>query len=81
MQCETVRIVAEKSDDNESGFIVINKSDFDADKHELFDAEPGEPEAPALTAKQMKEALTTLGVEFKPNANKAELQALLDAAE
>jgi hypothetical protein len=42
--------------------------------------EEGEGEQAALTAKQMKEALTVRGIEFKLNASKAELQALLDAA-
>lgn len=39
-----------------------------------------EGESAPLTAKQMKEALTARGIEFKPNASKADLQALLDAA-
>lgn len=34
----------------------------------------------AMTAVQMKEALTARGIEFKGNASKADLQALLDAA-
>jgi hypothetical protein len=74
----TVQIVSPISDDNPLGFIVINESDFDADKHELFGADD---EAVTLTAKQMKEALTARGIDFKPNASKADLQALLDAAQ
>lgn len=37
MQTETVKIKAPTSSDNELGFIVINKSDFDSAKHEPFD--------------------------------------------
>ncbi len=32
--CKTVKIKAE----TDSGFIIINESDFDADKHVLYDA-------------------------------------------
>jgi len=32
MNCETVKIVAE----NEQGFIIINKDDFDKSKHTLY---------------------------------------------
>jgi hypothetical protein len=71
----TVQIASPVSDDNPLGFIVINESDFDANTQELFGAE-----AVTATAKQMKEALTARGTEFKPNASKADLQALLDAA-
>lgn len=31
----TVKIVAEKTEDNPNGYIVINESDFDPDEHEL----------------------------------------------
>lgn len=36
------------------------------------------PAAPDLTAAQMKELLTERGIDFKSNASKADLQALLD---
>lgn len=48
----------------------------ECEKREV-EAEP-EPDAPELTAKQIKEALTARGIEFKSNASKADLQALLD---
>lgn len=38
--CPTVRIKAEVTDDNPLGYVVINKEDFDAETHELFEAEP-----------------------------------------
>lgn len=33
MQVETIRVKF----DNDQGFCIINKDDFDAEKHELFD--------------------------------------------
>lgn len=72
----TVQIVSPVSNDNPLGFVVINESDFDADVHELVGAEP----EVGMTAKELKAALTARGIEFKSNASKADLQALLDAA-
>jgi hypothetical protein len=74
----TIRIKSEPSDDNPLGFVIINESDFDASVHELFDAAP---EPAGLTAKQLKAALVEKGLEFPSNASKADLQALLDAAQ
>jgi hypothetical protein len=43
--------------------------------------ETAEEEGPkAMTAAELKEALTAKGIEFKGNASKADLQALLDGA-
>jgi hypothetical protein len=78
MSIETVRITSPVSDDNPDGFIVINKSDFDPDQHALFDTEAAEP---GMSAKELKAALTERGIEFKSNASKADLKALLDAAQ
>jgi hypothetical protein len=72
----TIRIKSEPSEDNPLGFIVINESDFDADKHELFDAEPV---AKPLGIAELRDTLTARGIEFDPTAKKADLQALLDA--
>ncbi|HEX5126496.1 MAG TPA: hypothetical protein VFW00_07125 [Rhodocyclaceae bacterium] len=72
----TVQIASPVSDDNPLGFIVINESDFDADKHTLFGAEPTK----APTAAELRDTLTAKGIDFKPNASKADLQAALDAA-
>jgi hypothetical protein len=73
----TICIKSDPSEDNPLGFVIINESDFDADKHELFDAEPV---AKPLTIAELRDALTARGIEFDPSAKKADLQALLDAA-
>jgi hypothetical protein len=36
MTCETVKI---KNDRQESGYVIINKSDFNPDEHQLFGVE------------------------------------------
>jgi len=50
---ETVRVKCPVTEDNDQGFYIINKEDFDAEKHELFDApkiEPGELTVPPAWA-------------------------------
>lgn len=36
MELETVKIVSPVSEGNPHGYIVINKEDFDKEKHEIF---------------------------------------------
>lgn len=74
MQNETIKVKAWA--EGQGDHVVINKSDFDPDMHEMF--EP--PVEQGLTVKQLKEALTEKGIEFPPTAKKAELQTLLDVA-
>ena len=52
MQLETVKVVSPVSDDNPNGYIVINKSDFNEEEHELFDteADPKTHKAPKAKA-------------------------------
>lgn len=79
--CETVKVKTPVSDDNPSGYIVINKSDV-TDSHELFDADDPEGAKKAsegLTVTEIKEALTAKGIAIPEGAKKADLQALLDA--
>jgi hypothetical protein len=71
----TMRIASPISDDNALGFIVINESDFDASTQVPFDVEP-----PKMNVAQLRESLTSRGIEFASNASKPDLQALLDAA-
>lgn len=64
---------------DQGDFVVINEEDFDPSRHELLDgAAPGGDKS--MTAAELKEALTAKGIEFKGNASKADLQALLDGA-
>lgn len=67
--------------EGQGDFVVINESDFDPDRHELFDAPEGDDKAAApVTAAMLREALDARGVHYKPAASKAQLQALLDEA-
>jgi len=73
----TVRV---KSD---NGYTVINKSDYDKEKHILVDAEEPaltESQEPAknMTKNQMKAYLDDVGLEYASNASKADLQDLID---
>lgn len=56
--------------------VVINESDFDEDKHELYGS--GEKK---MTVAEIKEALEAKGIEIPEGAKKAELKALLEKAE
>lgn len=71
--CPTVRVA---SDANESGFVVINESDFDPDAHALF-GEDKMTIATPMTVSQMREILTAKGVSFESDAKKSDLRALL----
>lgn len=71
--CPTIKVKA----DNEQGFMVINESDFDEKAHEAFESEN---DAKKMTVAEIKEALIEKGIEIPDGAKKAELQALLDAA-
>ena len=69
-------------------FVVINEADFDPALHERLDAAdkpaPSRSDADGdgkVTAAELKAALTEKGIAFKTNASKADLQALLDAAD
>ncbi|WP_413724656.1 hypothetical protein [Sodalis sp. RH16] len=43
MEIETIKIVADITDDNPHGYIIINKDDL-TEEHEIFTAEPVEAE-------------------------------------
>lgn len=73
--CKTVRVKAQ----NEQGFIIINETDFDAEQHEHFDEHESDPDKP-VTAAMLRDALDARGIKYKPQASKAQLQALLDEA-
>jgi len=69
MICETIKIK------NLDGFIIINESDFDDEKHELF----FEKELKEGSVEWLKSELKSLGVEFPECAKKTELNYLLDS--
>lgn len=78
--CETVKVKTD-SPDNDQGFYLINKDDFQEGVHELFEPEDKDPEgAKKLGIAELREALTAKGVAFPEGAKKAELQALFDAS-
>lgn len=82
MQPKTMRVKPWGEDQGE--FVVINEADFDPAVHTAFDAadKQGDDSGDGkVTAAQLREALTARGIAFKANAPKAELQALLDAAD
>ena len=69
--------------DGQGDFVVINESDFDPDRHELFDAPAKSADLNgdgALTAKEIRAALDAKGITYKSNASKADLLAALEAA-
>ena len=65
--CPTVKVKF----DNEDGFIIINKSDFNPDTQELLEEKQ--------SIADVRLALATKGVEIPEGAKKAELLALLEA--
>jgi len=77
---ETVQIKSEVSEGNPLGYVVINKTDFDEKKHQIFEA-PEVTKKADLTVEQIKAALAEKKVSIPPEVTKkADLQALLDAA-
>lgn len=79
---KTIKI---KSSDAESQgpFIIINEEDFDASIHEVYDPEAKEEKNPVeMTVAQIKEALAAKQIAIPDGVSKkADLQALLDAAQ
>lgn len=73
---ETIKVKPWGKDQGD--FVIINKSDFDPELHELLDGEPDG--AKKATVAELRAALEAKGVEVPDGAKKADLQALLDAA-
>lgn len=88
MSLETIRVVTPVVDGNPYGYVVINKADM-TEGHVLFDDAHSE-KAPAsseeaddgkgMTVAEIKAALDEAGLAYPPNAKKAELLAIFDAA-
>lgn len=71
---ETVKVKA--WDPDQGDFVLINRDDFDPEKHALLDEE-GAKKAD-LNVNQLKEALTAKGIEIPEGAKKADLVSLLE---
>ncbi|MFZ6773034.1 HeH/LEM domain-containing protein [Undibacterium sp. SXout7W] len=71
---ETVKVKAWAA--SQGDFVLINKDEFDQDKHELFD-DAGAKKAD-LNVNQLKEELTAKGIEIPEGAKKADLVSLLE---
>ncbi|EJN07796.1 hypothetical protein [Herbaspirillum sp. YR522] len=77
-QVETMKV---KSSDSatQGDFVLINKSDFNAEVHELFD--PNGVTKKAMNVEEIKAALAAKNIVIPDGVTKkADLQALLDAA-
>lgn len=73
MRIPTVKI----KKDSERGWSIINESDFDPDKHELFDApEDDGLDIDAMNKGDVKEILDAHGVEYDGRAKLDDLRAL-----
>jgi hypothetical protein len=81
MQCETVRVVSPITDDNDLGYIIINKSDM-TDDHTLFEEEP-EPAALHIGKGPRGRLYLKIGTErvAGPYETQEEADAALAAAE
>lgn len=71
---ETIKVKPWGKDQGD--FVIINKSDFDPEVHEMLDGEPDG--AKKATVAELRTALEAKGVEVPDGAKKADLQALLD---
>ena len=60
MNIETIRIKSPVSDENELGFVVINKVDFDPELHEPFDDESRAALASAITSGEIVPSMPEL---------------------
>lgn len=69
---ETIKVVR----DCPRGYKIINKSDFDPKKHELF----GEPKEAGPTIKEMVAELKLLGVDIPKRSDKSAIKAMYDKA-
>lgn len=68
---ETLKIECPKTEDNPTGFYVINAEDKTDDMKVFADKTPDD-----MTVAELREMLTEAGVEFPDNAKKADLVAL-----
>jgi len=67
--------------EGQGDFVMIEESDFNPDFHVLLGDTSGSDGKAKLTAAEIKAKLTALNIEFKGNASRESLQALLDEHE
>ncbi len=72
MQIETVKVVSDVPE--HGGFIIINKSDFNEEIHELFEEDADKK----LTVKEMKALLDEANVEYPKTAKADDLRELVN---
>ncbi|MCJ8207729.1 hypothetical protein [Pseudomonas sp. RGM2987] len=65
--------------EGQGDFVEIDDFDFNPEFHRLFSADSSGSDK--LTAAQLKDKLTALGIGFRSNASRDSLQELLDAHE
>ena len=65
--------------EGQGDFVLINEDEFNADFHELSEGTLAKSEKDA-TAAEIKAQLDELKVEYKGNASKADLKAMLEVA-
>jgi hypothetical protein len=75
---ETIETVKIKRD-NEKGYRIINKSSFDPEQHELYEAAKAEGSG-GPTRDEMKAFLAEKGIEFPANIRNDKLTELYEAA-
>lgn len=67
--------------DGQGEFVLIDESDFNPDFHAMFGESFDSDGKAKLTAAEIKAKLTALNIEFRGNASRDSLQALLDEHE
>ena len=73
--CPTVRVKAPVSDDNPSGYVVINESDV-TEAHKLFDTAPAGDQFDAMPREELRAYLSQKKIDFGGNTGDARLRTL-----
>lgn len=78
--CEVVKVKHDIVAGNDTGYVEINKADFDSKKHELFEDEEADTATNwnSKTKAQIITALEDANVKHDPDVNKAALVAIAE---
>ena len=71
-----MRLPTVKVKDNNDGYYIINESDFDEAKHELFDQVKAEKEG---SVPWLKQQLDEMGIKYSDSDKKTDLKSLYDS--